>query len=87
MHMPLGKLEIPFDPEHRTGSQHFVLSPGHSRWESHFLSTPAQLPPGGKAQEKMAGWECQNPLGDQDLLSCLSSKLRTKEVEDEAICN
>lgn len=54
---------------------------------SHFLSTPAQLPPAGKAQEKVAWWECQNPLGKQNLLSCLSSKLRTKEVKDGAICN
>lgn len=55
MHMASGKLEIPFDPQHWTGSQHFVLSPGYPRWESHFPSTLALLPPGGKAQEKVLG--------------------------------
>lgn len=87
MHMASGKLETPFDPQHWTGSQHFVLSPGYPGWESHFPSTPAQLPPAGKAQEKVDWWECQNPLGEQDLLFCLSNKLRTREVKDGAVCN
>lgn len=86
-HLPSGELEIPLDHQHRTGSQHFVFSPGCPRRESHFPSTPAQLPHGGKTQEKLAWWECQNPLGEQDLLFCLSRKLRTKEVKDGAICN
>lgn len=65
MHMPLGELEIPFDPQHRTGSQHFVFSPGYPRCESHFASTPVQLPPEGKPRRSWLGGSARTLWGSR----------------------
>lgn len=88
MHMPSGQFEILPDPQLGTGSQPRACSLRYPRWESHFLSTPIQRAQGDKALKKLTWWECQNLLGEQDLLFCLSSKQRIKEMKDEAkVCN